>query len=76
MFVDTSLTYEKLKNKQYMEKKIKLPAGWSYDVKLLTKGFDNVSNGNATLLQDALGNSYMKVDPAVSFPPVGLPFKN
>ena len=71
-FVDTSLTYIKLIDKQYMEKKIKLPAGWSYDVKVLTQGFDNVSTGNATIIQDAIGNSYMKVDLALSFPPVGV----
>lgn len=74
MFVDTSLTYEKLKNKHYMAKRIKLPAGWSYDVKVLTQGFDNNSGGNATVLQDALGNTYMKVVPTVSSPPVGVPF--
>jgi hypothetical protein len=74
MFVDTSLTYEKLKNKHYMAKRIKLPAGWSYDVKVLTQGFDNSSGGNATVIQDGLGNTYMKVDPGVSRPPVGQPF--
>jgi hypothetical protein len=49
-----------------------LPTGWSYSSAQLAQQFDNISEGNAVLVQDALGNSYsyMQVDPTLSKYPV------
>jgi hypothetical protein len=69
-FVDPNLTYENLQNVDYMTSELELPAGWRYSVAQLAQQFDNNSEGNAILVQDALGNSYMQVDPALSKYPV------
>jgi len=69
-FVDPNLTYENLQNVDYMTSELDLPAGWRYSVAQLAEQFDNNSEGNAILVQDALGNSYMQVDPALSKYPV------
>lgn len=74
-FEDPDLTYADLKNSTYMISQLDLPAGWSYGVERLTQQFDNVSNGNAILVQDKLANSYMMVDTSLSSLPVGIPFK-
>jgi len=50
-----------------------LPTGWSYNVERLLQQFDNISEGNAILVQDDLGNSYMMVDPTLSSLPVTTP---
>jgi hypothetical protein len=69
-FVDPNLIYENLQNVAYMASELDLPAGWSYSVAQLLQQFDNNSEGNAILVQDALGNSYMQVDPTLSTYPV------
>jgi hypothetical protein len=69
-FIDPGLTYENLQDVDYMTSVMGLPVGWSYSVALLAQQFDNSSAGNAILVQDALGNSYMQVDPALSKYPV------
>jgi len=69
-FVDPNLTYENLKDVAYMTGQMGLPPGWKYSVAQLAQQFDNISEGNAILLQDALGNSYMKVDSSLSKLPV------
>jgi hypothetical protein len=51
-----------------------LPTGWSYSVNKLTQQFNNVSAGNAILVQDKLANSYMMVDPTLSTLPVTTPY--
>jgi hypothetical protein len=43
-----------------------LPPGWSHSVAQLAQQFDNISEGNAILLQDKLADSYMMVDPTLS----------
>jgi len=69
-FIDPDLTYENLQDVDYMTSEMGLPTGWSYSVAQLAQQFDNNSQGNAILVQDALGNSYMQVDPALSKYPV------
>jgi hypothetical protein len=69
-FIDPDLTYENLQDVDYMTSVMGLPVGWSYSVAQLAQQFDNISAGNAILVQDALGNSYMQVDPALSKYPV------
>jgi hypothetical protein len=69
-FIDPDLAYENLQDVDYMTSEMGLPAGWSYSVAQLAQQFDNNSQGNAILVQDALGNSYMQVDPALSKYPV------
>jgi len=59
-----------------MTGQLALPAGWSYSVEQLTQQFDNNSSGNAILVQDDLGNSYMMVDPSLSTLPVTKPYSN
>jgi hypothetical protein len=56
-----------------MNSVLDLPTGWSYSSKKLTQQFDNISEGNAILIQDDLGNSYMMVDPSLSALPIGTP---
>ena len=73
-FIDPNLTYENLQDVAYMTSQMDLPAGWSYSVAELTQQFDNISQGNAILVQDALGNSYMGVDPRLSSLPVATPY--
>ena len=72
-FLEPSLTYAELQDLAYMNSVLDLPAGWSYGVAQLAQQFDNISDGNAILVQDALGNSYMKIDPALSRFPVTTP---
>lgn len=72
-FIDPDLSYENLQDVAYMTAKLDLPDGWSYSTAQLAQQFDNNSAGNAILLQDVLGNSYMKVDPALSTLPVVTP---
>ena len=69
-FIDPALSYENLQDVAYMTSKMGLPPGWSYSVAQLLQQFDNNSEGNAILVQDALGNSYMQVDPTLSTYPV------
>jgi hypothetical protein len=69
-FIDPALTYENLQDVAYMTSQMGLPPGWSYSVAQLLQQFDNNSEGNAILVQDALGNSYMQVDPTLSTYPV------
>lgn len=73
-FVDPTLSYENLQDVAYMTSQLGLPAGWSYSVAQLAQQFDNNSQGNAILVQDTLGNSYMQVDPTLSTLPVTTPF--
>jgi hypothetical protein len=73
-FIDPSLTYDDLQNASFMASVLGLPSGWSYSIKQLTQQFDNVSTGNAIIVNDMLGNSYMMVDPALSSLPVGIPY--
>jgi hypothetical protein len=75
-FVDPNLTYENLQDVAYMTGELDLPAGWNYSVEQLTQEFDNISAGNAVLVQDTLGNSYMMVDPSLSDLPVTKPYSN
>ena len=75
-FVDPTLTYEDLQNVDYMIPLLNLPTGWSYTVNQLTQQFDNVATGNAVLVQDSLGNSYMMVDPSLSTLPVAKPYSS
>jgi len=72
-FVDPTLTYDELQDLAYMNSVLDLPTGWSYNSKKLTQQFDNISEGNAILIQDDLGNSYMMVDPSLSALPIGTP---
>jgi len=72
-FVDPTLTYNELQDLAYMNSVLDLPTGWSYSSKKLTQQFDNISEGNAILIQDDLGNSYMMVDPSLSALPIGTP---
>lgn len=74
-FEDPSLSESDLKNAATMASLLDLPAGWSYGVERLTQQFDNVSNGNAILVQDKLANSYMMVDTSLSSLPVGVPYE-
>ena len=69
-FIDPDLTYENLQDVAYMNSQLDLPDGWSYSTAQLAQQFDNISEGNAILVQDTLGNSYMKVDPTLSALPV------
>ena len=73
-FEDPSLVYGDLQNVAYMTSLLDLPAGWSYNVEQLVQQFDNISDGNAILVQDKLGNSYMQVVPSLSTLPVTTPF--
>jgi hypothetical protein len=75
-FVDPTLTYNELQDVAYMNSVLDLPTGWSYSVEQLTQQFDNNSSGNAILVQDDLGNSYMMVDPSLSTLPVTKPYSN
>ena len=72
-FEDPSLVYGDLQNVAYMTSLLDLPTGWSYNVEQLVQQFDNISDGNAILVQDKLGNSYMMVDPTLSSLPVTTP---
>jgi hypothetical protein len=72
-FIDPNLTYENLQDVDYMNGQLDLPEDWSYSVAQLAQQFDNISEGNAILLQDDLGNSYMMVDPTLSSLPVTTP---
>ena len=72
-FIDPNLTYENLQDVAYMNGQLDLPEDWSYSVAQLAQQFDNISEGNAILLQDDLGNSYMMVDPTLSSLPVTTP---
>ena len=69
-FEDPSLVYADLQNVALMNSLLELPTGWSYSSAQLAQQFDNISEGNAILVQDKLGNSYMKVDPTLSKLPV------
>jgi haloalkane dehalogenase len=73
-FVNPTLTYDDLKDSAYMDYLLDLPTGWSYSVKQLSQQFNNVSTGNAVLVQDKLANSYMMVDPTLSTLPVATPY--
>jgi len=75
-FVDPTLTYNELQDVAYMNSVLNLPTGWSYSVEQLTQQFDNLSTGNAIILQDDLGSSYMMVDPSLSSLPVTKPYSN
>lgn len=75
-FVEPTLTYDDLQNVAYMTSLLDLPAGWSYGVEQLIQEFDNVSTGNAILVQDKLANSYMMVNPALSTLPVATPYSS
>jgi len=56
MIVDPALTYEGL---QTLDKKLKLPPGWKYRVKVLEDDLTiRALNGNALLVQDDLENTY------------------
>lgn len=69
-FVDPSLEYADLLNVALMNSLLELPTGWTYSTAQLAQQFDNISKGNAVLVQDKLGNSYMKVDLTLSELPV------
>jgi hypothetical protein len=69
-FINPGLTYENLQDVDYMTSVMGLPTGWSYSSAQLAQQFDNISEGNAVLVQDALGNSYMQVDPTLSKYPI------
>ena len=73
-FIDPDLNIDDLQDVAYMTSELDLPAGWSYSVAQLTQEFQNISVGNAYLLQDALGNSYMQVVPGSSSSPVTIPY--
>jgi hypothetical protein len=73
-FIDPDLNIEDLQNAAYMTSVLDLPSGWSYSVAQLTQEFQNISMGNAFLIQDALGNSYMQLVPGVSSYPVTIPY--
>lgn len=73
-FIDPSLTYDDLQDVAYMTSVMGLPPGWSYGIKQLTQQFANVSTGNAVIVNDKLGNSYMMVNPSLSSLPVGTPY--
>jgi hypothetical protein len=75
-FIDPGLTYENLQDVDYMTSVMGLPTGWSYGSAQLAQQFDNNSEGNAILIQDALGNSYMMVDPTLSALPVTTPYSS
>lgn len=55
--VDQNLTYKDLMT---LDKKLQLPTGWKYSVKVLPQDLTIVpfSNGTAVITQDSLGNSY------------------
>lgn len=72
-FEDPNLTYEDLQNVDLMTSLLDLPTGWSYSVAQLVQQFDNISKGDAIIVQDKLGNSYMMVDPTLSNLPVMTP---
>jgi hypothetical protein len=72
-FIDPNLTYENLQDVAYMTSLLDLPTGWSYSTAQLAQQFDNISEGDAILVQDDLGNSYMMVDPTLSSLPVTTP---
>jgi hypothetical protein len=69
-FINPGLTYENLQDVDYMTSVMGLPTGWSYSSAQLAQQFNNISEGNAVLVQDALGNSYMQVDSTLSKYPV------
>jgi haloalkane dehalogenase len=73
-FENPSLTLSDLKNAAYMSSLIDMPPGWSYSVEVLTQQFDNVSTGNAVIVNDKLANSYMMVNTTLSNLPVGTPY--
>jgi hypothetical protein len=73
-FVHPSLSYDDLRDTTYMTSLLDLPTGWSYSANKLTQQFNNVSAGNAILVQDKLANSYMMVDPTLSTLPVTTPY--
>ena len=72
-FLVPSLTIDDLQDVAYMDTILGLPAGWTYSVKQLAQEWQNISQGNAYLLQDAAGNSYMQYVPGVSQPLVYTP---
>ena len=73
-FENSNLTLNDLKNATYMTSLMGMPPGWSYSVEVLTQPFDNVSTGNAIVIQDKLANSYMMVNTSLSSLPVGTPY--
>jgi hypothetical protein len=75
-FEDPNLTYADLQDVALMSSLLELPTGWSYGSAQLAQQFDNISEGNAILVQDKLGNSYMMVDPTLSALPVTTPYSS
>jgi len=73
-FINPSLTIDDLQNVAYMNSILDLPTGWTYSVARLTQEFQNISTGNAYLIQDAVGDSYMQLVPGVSQYPVTTPY--
>ena len=60
-FVDKSLSIDNL---DALETELKLPAGWKYSNRTLTKNLDVYSaQGIAFVIQDELQNTYQRVDP-------------
>jgi hypothetical protein len=72
-FIYPDLTIDDLQDVAYMSSIIGLPEGWTYSVAQLAQEWQNISQGNAYLLQDAAGNSYMQYVPGVSQPLVYTP---
>jgi len=72
-FIVPTLAIDDLQDVAYMDTILGLPAGWTYSVKQLAQEWQNISQGNAYLLQDAAGNSYMQYVPGVSQPLVYTP---
>ena len=57
LFDDPDLRYDTL---PVLGEKLKLPDGWTYNTRMLDAPFDNVADGTAYVVQDDLGNSYMR----------------
>lgn len=73
-FIDPDLNIEDLQDVPYMKSVMGLPEGWDYSVAQLTQEFENISDGDAVLIQDGLGDSYMQVVPGSSSFPVTIPY--
>ena len=65
-FIDPALDYDQLEN---LGERLTLPDGWRYRARVLDASLDVVANGEATVLQDELQNTYQRRSDCEVTPP-------
>jgi hypothetical protein len=52
----------KIEDLENLENQLTLPTGWSFESETLEQKLELVSNGDAIVVQDDLGNTYQKIN--------------